>query len=82
MKLHEEIQFLMEDKEYTWNFGGEARIPTADEVKEVLDKAYAALYDGVPGSTFEFGRLIIRHYDANKFDVYLHIGEENDYIHV
>lgn len=75
--LYLSIAEHMESHDYMWNFNGDYRVPNENEVKEVLDKARAALYDSKDGSHFMAGRLIVVKM-GDHYDVYVHLGEIND----
>jgi hypothetical protein len=65
-------EFLRLD--YRWKIGGTLVTPTAEDIRQTLDRAKQALYTEPVPSQMEVGRLIVRHWKQNNFDVYLQIG--------
>jgi len=63
---------------YKWMIGGTLTTPTVKDLEKTIDKAVEALYDEPVPSQVSIGRLIIRRWATDKFEVYLHIGDIND----
>jgi hypothetical protein len=72
LTLAEELESLFILKGYEWKIDGELRIPTAEDISDVFERAKEMLS---VGDSIEIGRLIINEYDTDLYDVYVKIGE-------
>jgi hypothetical protein len=75
MSIPEELETLFILHEYQWRIDGTLVQPTAADIQDALDRCTEALYDEEPETQVEVGRLIIKKRAANKFDVFVMIGE-------
>jgi len=74
VNLAKDLAEIFKGRELHWSIDGKMVIPTAKDIQETLDKAKEALYTEPVPSQMEVGRLIVRHWKQNQFDVYLQIG--------
>jgi hypothetical protein len=69
----EELAKFFADHRYTWNIGGEQKVPDEIEVEAMLDSIAESLYDGSVGDKVVTGRLIVEK-QTRTHDVYIYIG--------
>lgn len=62
-------------RELTWKIDGEQVIPTAEDIRQTLDKMIEKLYTEPVPSQMHLGRLIVHHWKQDHFDVYLQMGQ-------
>lgn len=76
--LAQQIEFQFVTHHWTWKIDGHDVVPNVDDIQSTLDRAKELLYDEPIPSQLEVGRLLIRRYADDKFDVYLHFGILNN----
>lgn len=58
---------------YRWYFDGVLKNPTAEDLRQAIDRLGKELYDD--GQQAELGHLIVQR-NGRHLDVYLHVGEQ------
>ncbi len=79
MSLADEIATFMLLNDKTWTFDGEQKIPTAEDIQQVLDEVRRRLYalDSSTGNAqMLIGGMLVK-LDNGHLDVYMHIGDAN-----
>lgn len=76
--LAHELALLFAVRNFKWKINGKMVIPGREEIAQTLDRAKELLYDEPVPSQLEVGRLLIKRYADDKFDVYIRLGELND----
>lgn len=71
MELAKQLVDQFVERGYKWRIDDQLRPPSYEDMKEVLDKAYADLEDG---QIMEMGRLIMIK-TGTHLDVYLYQGD-------
>lgn len=77
MHIEEELESFFLVHDYQWRIDGVLRYPTADEIRQTIDRAVTNMYDEPEGTQIEVGRLIVKKHDSG-FGVYVLVGEIND----
>lgn len=77
MKIEDELESFFLVHDYQWKIDGIRRYPTADEIRQTIDKAMSDMYSESEGTQIEVGRLIIKKHDSG-YAVYVLTGEIND----
>lgn len=71
-----EIAKYFAERGYQWTFTDGRRIPTEDEIENVITRAVDALADEPDLTQLEVGRLIVQKH-GQFYDVYVHIAQLN-----
>lgn len=69
----QELAKFFADHGYTWNIGGEQKVPDEIEIEAMLDTIAETLYDGAVGDKVVTGHLIVEK-QTRTHDVYVHVG--------
>lgn len=76
MKIEDELESFFMVHDYRWQIDGTLRFPTAEDIRQTIDRAEEELYDEKVGTQLEVGRLIIKKVQNHHHDVYVMIGED------
>ena len=77
MGVEEELESYFLVKDYRWRIGNVLIHPTAEDIREAIDRAKTMLYDEPDETQLEVGRLIIKKRSQELYDVFVMIGEED-----
>lgn len=72
--LEDELESIFIVHDYRWKIDGVLRYPTAEEIRQTIDKAVERLHNEDDEAQLEVGRLIIKKKQGH-YDVYTMIGE-------
>lgn len=74
MQIEDELESFFLVHDYQWRIDGVLRYPTAEEIRQTIDRAVSELYDENEGTQIEVGRLIIKKHQEG-FSVYVLTGD-------
>lgn len=66
------LEALFIELGYRWRFDGVLKNPTAEDLRQAIDRLSKELYDDQDQA--EMGNLIVQK-NGKHFDIYLHVGE-------
>ena len=76
MKIEIELHRYFLKKNYTWTINKTLQVPSADDIRQAIDKAKSLLYDEKePSMTCEIGHLILKK-TPGHMDIYVHVTDE------